>query len=267
MVEDSVDEELAVEDQLAVDEDDLIVDEDRSRCTSSEPTPRSTRSCSTISRTAASGRRAAETSRRRGRDQPAVLGARSDRRRLADRTPADHALGPDRRRTAQCLHAGARRDLLRPAPQRPATTVVAMIVAEAQTEAPQATASQAEAPSVPNVHDVDRALRSLGRRGVRGQEVSPHPVTLVGRVEAARRRCRDRARSRVQVFCHMSPRCPSPTTPTRLASSTIDTTTDPRAGVAGPRPAQRRVRSRRHRTAGDERLAGVLRPGNQDDLC
>ena len=127
---------------------------------------------------------------------------------------------------------------------------------------------EAQASSVPNLSDVGVVVRSVGRRGLRRQEVPVAPEQPTGRsiskplaTEVATARGLQ-FKTAVEVI-----ELPIGDYAKRLAGSTVlRTATRPRRDVASPRAAQRRPRSRSDRAASAERLPGVLRSGHQDDL-
>ena len=130
----------------------------------------------------------------------------------------------------QHLLAGACRVLLRTGAAAPPDSGRAHDRGRGQTEAPQAPASQEEAPPVQNVHDLGCPSWTLGRRRIRRQEVPPSSGELVRRIEAAGRWCRDRARS-----------WPRRSIAARWAFPTVDSSRNSRYGSS--RPARRAPRS------------------------
>ena len=209
------------------------------------------------------------------RGQPARIrsGCLRRRRRCADRTAADHAVGPDRdaRPAADAdVHAGARRDALHPAPPRPTTSMVAAVV-------------------------VDQGKRRKGKKGKVQPSRKPKRhlfrtfmtlVLLFGLLAGGAFAAKKYLLHEATWSAELKPLADE-VAATRglrvLRSRHCDACSGRRlrrssrrlghrhqwsnaADMASPRPAERRARSRGRRTSGDERFAGLLRPGDQDHL-
>ena len=164
------------------------------------------------------------------------------RRRCADRAAADHPVGPDRRASSRAVYAPVLAETLYIPPPLGAATDDGCRNRRRPGKQGQGTSrrSQAQAPSVPIVHDAGAAVRSAGRGRIRCQEVPP-ARSRRGRPSSSRWPTMSPPRAVCQFTLCRRRRSPLPVADYAAAPRRIGHRTHPetRADMASTRTAER----------------------------